>query len=71
MNDDLGMMPGSKPGAGPQYVLTSQTKTSPVTMDNGKIELKLPFDPPNVVIEGNKLTATLPDGSVDSWEKVR
>jgi hypothetical protein len=69
MNDEIGMIPGGKPGL--NYVLKGESKTEPVKTEDGKLEFKLPFDPPNVVIEGNKMTATLPDGSVDNWEKVR
>jgi hypothetical protein len=68
MNDELGVMPGSKPGI--QYA-TGDSKSSPVKVDGAKVEFKLPFDPPNVVFEGTKITATLEGGFVDTWEKVR
>jgi hypothetical protein len=71
VNDEIGVMPGMKAGAGPQYTMTSETKTAPVKMENGHLKFKLPFDPPDVDIANGKLTATLPDGSVDTWEKVR
>jgi hypothetical protein len=68
MNDELGVMPGSKPGI--QYA-TGESKSSPVKVEGLKVEFHLPFDPPNVVFEGGKLTATLEGGFVDTWEKVR
>jgi len=39
-------------------------------MAGGRIEFKPPFDPPALVFEGNKITATLEGGFVDVWEKV-
>jgi hypothetical protein len=70
MNDEIGVMPGTKGDAGPQYAMTSETRTAPVKESEGKIEMKLPFDPPSVVVGGGKFIATMPDGSVDTWEKV-
>jgi hypothetical protein len=32
--------------------------------------VKLPFDPPSVVFEGNKIVATAKGMFVDYWEKV-
>jgi hypothetical protein len=31
----------------------------------------LPFDPPSVVYEGDKLTATLEGAFVDYWERLK
>ncbi len=70
-NDEIGLMPGAKGGAGPQYTMTSETKTAPVTDDNGHLKFKMPFDPPNIDITNGAFTATMPDGSVDTWEKVQ
>ena len=39
-------------------------------MEGGRIEFKPPFDPPALVFEGNKMTATLEKEFVDVWEKV-
>ena len=36
--------------------------------EGGRISFKLPFDPPSVVIEGDKMTATAEDMFVDYWE---
>ena len=51
------------------YDLSGKTQSVPVKMEGGRIEFKPPFDPPSLVFEGNKITATL-DGRVDVWEKV-
>ena len=51
------------------YDLSGKTQSAPVKMEGGRIEFKHPFEPPSLVFEGNKLTATL-DGRVDVWEKV-
>jgi hypothetical protein len=65
MNDEIGMMK-----KGITYV-TNQTKSSPVEMKDGKITVKLPFDPPTVTFDGNKLTATAEGMFTDYWEKVQ
>jgi hypothetical protein len=64
MNDQIG-------GKKIDYNLSGETKTAPVKMDGRKIEVKLPFDPPSVVFDGNKLTATAEGMFVDYWEKVK
>ena len=64
MNDQIG-------GKQIDYNLSGETKTAPVKMDGRKIEVKLPFDPPSVVFDGNKLTATAEGMFVDYWEKVK
>ena len=53
------------------YNQTPQTKSTPVTREGGRIAFKLPFDPPSVVIEGDKWTATAEGMFVDSWERTR
>jgi hypothetical protein len=68
-------------GAGTHYDLLSQTRTTSVTMEDGRIQFKMPFDPPTVVFEGNTMTATAQsgifsppvpaaEGRIDVWEKV-
>ena len=52
------------------YDLSGQTQSVPVNMAGGRIAFKPPFDPPALVFEGNKMTATLEGGFVDVWEKV-
>ena len=52
------------------YDLSEKTQSVPVKMAGGRIEFKPPFDPPVLVFEGNKMTATLEKEFVDVWEKV-
>jgi hypothetical protein len=58
-------------GKPPVYNQTPQTKSTPVAREGGRIAFKLPFDPPSVVIEGDKMTATAENMFVDYWERVR
>jgi hypothetical protein len=58
-------------GKAPTYNQTSETKSTPVTREGGRVSFKLPFDPPSVVIEGDKMTATAEGTFVDYWERVR
>ncbi len=71
MNDEIGIVPGKNPGSGPVYMMVPETKSSPVKVEGNKVAFHPPFDPPNVVFEGNRMTATLEGGFVDTWEKVR
>jgi len=41
-----------------------------VKIDGGRLQFKLPFDPPAVVFEGDKMTATAEGRFIDVWEKV-
>jgi hypothetical protein len=52
------------------YDLSGQTQSVPVKVDGGRLQFKLPFDPPSVVFEGNKMTATAEGRFVDVWEQV-
>jgi hypothetical protein len=52
------------------YDLSGKTQSVPVKMAGGRIEFKPPFDPPVLIFEGNKMTATLEGAFVDVWEKV-
>ncbi len=63
MNDEIS-------GKGITYI-TNQTKTVPITYDGKKLELQLPFDPPKVTFEGNKMTATSEGQFTDYWEKIK
>ena len=63
--------PDDGSGKAPAYNQTPQTKSTPVTREGGRIAFKLPFDPPSVVIEGDKMTATAESMFVDYWERVR
>jgi hypothetical protein len=58
-------------GRAPVYTLTPKTASVPVTREGGHIAFKLPFDPPSVVIEGDKFTATAEGRFVDYWERAR
>ena len=58
-------------GKAPVYNQTPQTKSTPVTREGGRIAFKLPFDPPSVVIEGDKWTATAEGRFVDYFERTR
>jgi hypothetical protein len=53
------------------YGLSGETKSSPVERQGGRIAYKLPFDPPSVVYDGDRLTATLEGQFVDHWERLR
>jgi hypothetical protein len=57
-------------GKAPAYNLTTETKSASVTREGGRIAFKLPFDPPSVVIEDMKMTATAEGQFVDYWERV-
>jgi hypothetical protein len=52
------------------YDLSGKTQSAPVKMEGGRIEFKHPFEPPSLVFEGNKITATAEGSFVDVWEKV-
>lgn len=52
------------------YNFSGETKTVAVMREGGRISYQLPFDPPSVVFEGDKITATLEDAFVDHWERV-
>jgi hypothetical protein len=52
------------------YNFTGETKTAAVMREGGRISYQLPFDPPSVVYEGDKMTATLEGAFVDYWERV-
>jgi hypothetical protein len=53
------------------YNFSGETKTAAVSRVGRRIAYKLPFDPPSVVYDGDKLTATLEGVFVDYWERVR
>jgi hypothetical protein len=71
MNDELGVMKDKPAGSGPTYVMKSESKTTPVTVDGSKFTFQFPFDPPQAVFDGNTMTATLAGGFVDTWERTR
>jgi hypothetical protein len=57
-------------GKPPTYTQTPQTKSTSVTREGGRVAFRLPFDPPSVVIEGDKMTATAENLFIDYWERV-
>jgi hypothetical protein len=58
-------------GKDPVYDLSGQTRSAPVTVDGGRLQFTLPFEPRALVFEGNKITATAANNAnVDIWEKV-
>ena len=52
------------------YNLTGATETTPVTREGGRVAFAQPFGEPSVVVQGDKLTATLKGQFVDYWERV-
>jgi hypothetical protein len=58
-------------GKAPVYNLTGATESGPVTRESGRLAFKLPFGEPSLVIEDDKMTATLEGQFVDYWERVR
>jgi hypothetical protein len=63
LNDQIG-------GKDIVYDLSAKTHSVPVTIDGGRLQFKLPFDPPAAVFEGDKMTATAEGRFVDVWDKV-
>jgi hypothetical protein len=63
LNDQIG-------GQDIVYDLSGKTQRVPVTIDGGRLQFKLPFDPPSVVFEGDRMTATAEGRFVDVWQKV-
>jgi len=63
LNDQIG-------GKDIVYDLAGKTQSVPVHRQGKRLQFKPPFDPPALVFEGNKMTATLEGGFIDVWEKV-
>ena len=63
LNDQIG-------GKDIVYDLSGKTQSVPINVEGGRIQLKLPFDPPAVLFEGDTMTATAEGRFVDVWEKV-
>ena len=64
VNDEIG-------GKGLSYDLSGSSGISPVAIKGTRIETKFPLHgEPNVVFEGNKMTATSERAFVDHWERV-
>jgi hypothetical protein len=53
------------------YDLSGPTRSAPVTVDGGRLQFTLPFEPRALVFEGNTVAATAANNAnVDTWEKV-
>jgi hypothetical protein len=63
LNDQIG-------GKDIVYDVSGKTQSVPVQVDGGRLQFKLPFDLPAVVLEGDKMTATAAGRFVDVWDKV-
>lgn len=57
-------------GTAESFSISSETKSTSVTRKGGRISFQLPFEPPSVVFEGNKMTATSKGEFVDYWERI-
>ena len=58
-------------GKDPVYDLSGETRSAPVTINGGRLQFTLPFEPRALVFEGNKITATAANhANIDTWEKV-
>src|SRR4029453_17144271 len=53
------------------YNLSRPTQSVPVKVEGKRIQFNLPFYPPSVVFEGDKMTATAEGQFVDIWEKIQ
>ena len=58
-------------GKPPVYVVGGDTKRSPLKKQGARVSYQHPIDPPFVVRDGDKMTATLEGAFVDSWERVK
>ena len=64
MNDEIG-------GKGLTYTLSEQIATAPVKVSEGKLEIKMPFDPVTVVFNGERFVGTAEGMFTDYWEKIQ
>ncbi len=70
MNDEIGVMADGKPTNGPVYTM-NETKTVPIAVDGSKTTINMPFDPPTLVFDGDKMVGTIEGVFVDTWAKVK
>ncbi len=63
MNDEAG-------GQGLTYQMEEQSATVPVNKVDGKLEIKMPFDPVTVTFNGDRFVAK-GDQFTDYWEKIK
>jgi hypothetical protein len=51
--------------------VSGETRTVPLKREGRRIQYKVPFDPPMVTVEGDKLTAIAEGFFTDHWERVK
>jgi hypothetical protein len=56
-------------GKGLTYTMSEKAATVPVNTSEGKIEIKMPFDPVTAVFEDGRIVATSEDQFTDYWQK--
>lgn len=61
------------PGSPQGMVLnvSGETKTVSLKRESGRIQFKLPFAPPTVIVEGDKITAIAEGLFTDHWERLK
>ena len=71
--ENLGFSLFNEPGnpKSPIITTTPESRTVPVKREGGRVAYKLPFDLPAIVIDGDKVIATMEGVFVDSWERVK
>ena len=55
----------------PAYAVGGERKSVPVIRQGGRVSYQHPLNPPFIVREGDKLTATLEGVFTDYWERVK
>ena len=63
MNDEIS-------GKGLTYVMSGDSATVPVKETEGKMEIKMPFDPVTIVFENNRFIGTSDGQFTDYWQKI-
>lgn len=58
-------------GKGPVYAVGGERKIAAVIRQGNRISYQHPIDPPYVVRDGDRMTATLAGVFVDYWERVK
>jgi hypothetical protein len=56
-------------GKGLNYLMEEKTETMPVKSSEGKLEVKMPFDPVTITFTGDRIVA-VGDNFTDYWEKI-
>jgi hypothetical protein len=51
--------------------LSAATKSVPVKTKGRRVEFKLPFDRPAILVDGDTMTATAEGAFIDYWERVQ